>query len=377
MQTSLNRNEKMIALLALVALLGVILTFLHINFRTSPSVSQIDTRSQINYKMARPEEGYSEYSLDGREIDRTYEGLVSKQAKAAKKDALAKPIAVAAKSDSKKIEAAKKAAQAQTQARSAQSAAQAKRLVDAKANQSPRNAYGKQEDSNPSVADTSPRDRVVLPAAAQAAPPIAADPASAQPKKKTYAEWRSLIFAKPTQEAINAFLAAYHKGDVTATEVQAMSQDLIDQNSESLKGLGLYALRATPSLASFSQMVHVETEMSATLKTYIQQAYISYLQPQNVGYLNQALQTKDKVLVLKSLNLLSVNLQKVTKGDYTSFTDPRNGRDSAAPDVVPLSNFSGLVAALTTLGSSQDSELAPLAQQVVSYIQSSNHVARN
>ena len=159
--------------------------------------------------------------------------------------------------------------------------------------------------------------------------------------------------------------------------MQVLAQDLLDQNSESLKGLGLYALRATPSLASFSQLVHIEAEVSETYKSYIQQAYLSYLQPQNMGVLNQALQTKDKVLVLKSLNLLSINLQKVVKGDFTAFADPRNGRESGPGDSVSMTSFKGLISALSSLGLSQDQELAPLAQQVISYIQSTNTVAQN
>ncbi len=389
METNLNRNEKLIALLALGAILIFASIFIHISYRTGPSVSQIDTRSQINYQMARPDEGYSEYSLNGREVELSYAGLTKKEiAPLAQKNKSAK-ASVPPKADLKKTEAAKKQALAQTQAqaraaqaRAAQSAAQARQRAFAESQAKRAQLEEAQRKSNDVAADKAEAPRADGPAAAvqpaQSKNPAETAQTEAKKKKKTFAEWRALIFAQPTQETVNSFVAAYRKGEVTSPEFQALAQDLIDQNDDKLKGLGLYALRSTPSLASFSQMVHVEAEVGATYKTYIQQAYLSYLQPQNVGYLNQALMTKDKTLILKSLNLLGVNLQKVTKGDFTAFADPRNGRESGtATPSVTMSTFSGLIPALNTLGASQDQELAPLAQQIISYIQSTNTVAQN
>ena len=79
MEMSLNRNEKLIALFALGAMLVFSVMFLQIHKNSAPSVSQIDKGNQINYQMARPEENYSEYNLNGREVDQVYEALKKKE----------------------------------------------------------------------------------------------------------------------------------------------------------------------------------------------------------------------------------------------------------------------------------------------------------
>ncbi|MEQ1724113.1 MAG: hypothetical protein ABL930_13135, partial [Pseudobdellovibrio sp.] len=84
METSLNRNERIIAVVAFVTISAFFAMFMMAN-RTHPKASaQFESDSAIDYKMARPEEAYSEYTLDGREIDQTYEGLKPKEEKLSK-----------------------------------------------------------------------------------------------------------------------------------------------------------------------------------------------------------------------------------------------------------------------------------------------------
>lgn len=375
MEPNLNRTEKFLAVAAVSAIGAFIFMFLQINYRPSSSMSQIETSGQIDYQMAKPVEGYSEYSLNGREIEEVYEGLEAKQAvfktsdKKTKTEVIKK--AVTAK---KKIEDTKKA-----QTRAAQLAAYNKKVAEVKKAWDAHNARKKAEANSKTEAETqannSSPSAPFSGAENRNQPPILNDPKAKN--KKTFAEWRAQIFAQPTRETVDALMAAYRKNEVTAAEVQALAQDLLDQNDDKMKGLGLYVLRSAPSMGSLSQMVHAEPEVNDSLKAYIGQAYLAYLQPQNVGYLNQALQTKDKTLILKSLNILGVNLQKLSQGDYSSLNDPRNRRDSGAVSQFSMTSFTSLVPALTTLSQSQDQELISPAQQVLGFIQSTNTVATN
>ncbi len=377
METSLNRNEKLIALFALGALGVFFVVFLHISNRATSSVSQIDPRSQINYQMARPDENFSEYSLSGREVDQVYEAVKAKEKAKALTQSPSKLKTEAEKKAelAKKMDAAKKAAaQTQAQARVSHATEQAKKSAISQPDLK-KDAEIVVKSNQNNKTENSPQTNQATKNANEQVPKQASAPQAKV--KKTFAEWRLLIFAQPTRESMNSILEAFHKNEITQTELQSLSQDLLDQTDEKLKGLGLYALRATPSLGSLSQLVHVESEVNASFKTYIDQAYLTYLQPQNVGFLNQALQTKDKALVLKSLNLLGVNLQKLAKGDYTSLVDPRNRRDADPNTGFTMNSYKSLIPVLTTLGTSQDQELAPLAQQIVSFIQSTNNVASN
>jgi hypothetical protein len=375
MEIHLNRSEKIIAILAVSAAVAFILMFMQINLRSNYSNAHVNTRAQINYEMARPEEAFSEYSLSGREIDQVYEGLQKKEIAKALETKSKKPQTEAEKKSElakKKDEAAKKLA---VEAQSNQNTAQVKKLAE----QSQKNTRETESDFyNKDTSQDVPYSNSQVVAQKSYTYTQAQAPLDSKAKaKKTFAEWRSLVFSQPTRENLNLFLEAYRKNEVTSAEMQALAQDLIDQNDDKLKGLGLYALRAAPSLASLSQLVHIETNINATFKTYVDQAYLTYLQPQNVEFLNQALQTKDKTLVLKSLNLLGVNLQKVSKGDYSSLVDPRNRRDADSQNQFSMNTYKGLIPALTAIGSSQDQELAGLAQQVVSFIQTTNNVAVN
>lgn len=380
METNLNRNEKILALMTLGAICGFAVLFIQINLRSGP-VSQIDSRIQVNYQMARPDEGYSEYSLNGREIDRTYESL--KKAEAAKKAAAPGTTQTAAVD--KKTEAQKKAETAKKKTEEAQKAAALARSQAQTQVQKQKSAE-QQRSSNHSESKTSNDSQVVESAAynqsvgaEQTNNNKNAEEANADKakNKKTFAQWRAQIFAQPTNESINSFLEAYRKGDVSATEVQAMAQDLMDQNNETLKGLGLYTLRATPSLASLSQLVHIQAQMSSTYKAYIEQGLLAYLQPQNVNYLGQALQTQDKTLISKMLSVLNTNLPNIAKGNNSALVDPRNGREAGAGSNITMSAFTSLLPVLSSLVSSQQTEFASLAQQAMSYIQSSNNVAQN
>lgn len=374
METNLTRTERTIAITAVAAISVFFVMFLKVNNRTQSTSSQFESGSAIDYKMARPEEAYSEYTLDGREIDESYEGLPVKEVKdkldKKKQELIAKQNAETKKKEElKKKQAQAAKAQAQQQQVAKQAIEQRGQLLAGEKSRSPdardsvnsNNNYASGEYSN------------------NTAPVAKTDDKAANPedkKKKTFAEWRTLLFASPTPENFALFLAAFRKSEVTGEEYYAMAQDLVEQTDTKQKGLGLMALRSVPSLTSLSQLAHLSTVAVGNYQSYVDQTYLSYLAPQNIGYLSQALGTKDKVLIVKTLTLLNVNLTKFSQGDLGGLTDPRNRREGEVVTFT-MASYRSLVPVLAQLLTSQDQELATLAQQVTSVIQSSNNIAQN
>lgn len=185
-----------------------------------------------------------------------------------------------------------------------------------------------------------------------------------------------MLFAAPTTENLGLFISAYRKNEVTLTEFQAMAQDLIDQSDLKHKAIGLMALRSVPSLASLSQLAHLQAGSLGNYQSYVEQSVMAYLQPQNLQFLIQALGTKNKTLLSKSLALLSTNLLKFSQGDFAGLVDPRNRREG---EVITFSmnSYRSLLPALSQLGSSQEPEFSAQAQQIIALIQTSNNIAQN
>jgi hypothetical protein len=371
METSLNRNERVIAIVALATISAFFAMFMMVN-RTHPKASaQFESDSVVDYKMARPEEAYSEYTLDGREIDQTYEPLTVKEEKLSKKkqELIAKQNTETKKKEElKKKQAAAVKTQAQNQAKAQAVRPQVPVSTSTEVTKSrdsqgktTNNNYVPQYNYNSNVQATKTDDKTNT---------------DVKAPKKTFADWRKLLFANPTSENLAAFLAAFRKTEVTSTEYYAMAQDLVDQSDTKQKALGLMALRTLPSLTSLSQLFYLNVNTIGAYQSYVDQSLLAYLAPQNIAFLAQALVTQDKALKVKVLTLLNVNLTKFSQGDLTGLEDPRNRRDG---DIVVFSmaNYRSLVPVLAQLLTSQDQELAALASQVTSVIQSSNNIAQN
>lgn len=365
MNQSLTQNEKMIAGVLLVVVAGFFGIFSLLNKATP--VSKNIEGARINYKMARPESPYSEYTLEGRELDAQYEGLPAEVVKELKKEAAKKKVAEVKKKEAaqkqaevKKQEAARKAqqvARAQKQAQKPVAAAQKTKPAAANAYNNSNSGFGAYIQQANDVNAQQPVD-------------------AANANKKKFADWRNLIYATPTAEVLGQFITAYRKGEVSATEYQAMAQDLIEQTDAKYQSLGLLALRSVPSLASLSQLVHAQPNLSVTYQQYVEQAYLAYFYPQNLGYFSAALSTKDRVLQAKVLSLLSVNLEKLSKGDQTVFVDSRNQRANSNTNFT-LSSFVSLIPSLQVLGAAGDQEFSGLAQQIADLIGTTNNVAQN
>ncbi|MCC2679231.1 MAG: hypothetical protein K0R29_1807 [Pseudobdellovibrio sp.] len=371
MGSNLSKAEKFLALVAVAAITAFVGFFTLINKKSVSSKFNFATETGINYKMARPDQAYSEYSLDGRELDQVYEGLPE-----AKKKEIAKKKAEIAKAKAKaKVEAKKKDEDKKKQAQV--------KLKQAKEAQAQASNKSRQEELKKLLDNKAKSQSVTAEARPAFIAPVSAPDNSVQEDetgkakpKKSYAEWRALIFSSPTSENIGQFVTAFRKGEVTSTELQAMATDLLDQNDNTLKGLGLAILRSVPSLQSLSQLVHEQPNLPASYQSYVDSALVAYFLPQNISYLKSALQTRDQMLLGKVLNLLQTNLPKISQNDFSMFNE--RGRGSVSDVNVSIQSFVVLVPALTTLSSSNDETgLAGTAQQVLSLIQTYNNVARN
>ncbi|MBC7421704.1 MAG: hypothetical protein H7328_13325 [Bdellovibrio sp.] len=363
MKTTLTRNEKL--LMGVILFVGVLFAalFAQVELKQKP-MSQFDSpATYINYQMGRATESFSEYSLNGRDVENVYEGLSPKEASKAKQVDAKKKTDLKKKDETKKVQAAAPAAKPKPKPVAKLS------------------AVAPSSDKKSAVESshyTGNYTSTYGPSAPYQAPVIVNAEAEDKDKdKKTFAQWRALIFAIPTRETLAPFIEAYRKGTVTATEYQAMAQDLLDQPNEKYKGLGLYALRAQPSLQSLTQLIHLPNQgLSTALQTYANEGVLAYLQAQNISVLNQALQTKNKVLITKILTVLNANLPKINQGDYSTVVDSRNRRDSETGSLT-VASFKSLVPALSALLTAGDTEVAALAQQTSGLIQSTNTIAQN
>lgn len=363
MDLSITKNEKLIAIIGISLIAAFILSFSKLNSRPK-TLSQFETTEMINYDMARPQEAYSDYTLDGREIDSHFEG-VQPSAETIKKVASA---IVNKKTNPKetKAEATKKVAALTSGTTKSFELKNTKNSLAV--SQSETTTETKLLDLNKG------QNQYRQPVSAQNTERADLVPISESKNKKTYAKWRSEIFASPTKETLSLFINAHRKGEVTAAELQAMAQDLIDQDDIQIKGLGLMVLRAQPSVASLSQLVYAQEQLPPALQAYVEQAYLAYLQPQYVFIFGDVFQSKNKKLIVKSLSILGTNLPKIRSGDVSAFVDGRKRRDADVP-VLSINNLKELLPSLILISSSQEPELSGPAAQVVGFIQSDINVA--
>jgi hypothetical protein len=370
MGLNINKAEKVIGVTSLIVIAGFFAVFTHIN-KKSNFRSDLSPDLKIDYNMARPEEPFTEFSISGREIDRHHEGLSDDAEKALnlkKKELLEKKHAEVQKKEAikkkldeqKKKQAQLKATQERVkkiQAKQMETLAEKNRLSE-----SVRGAQRQESGAAPVYYTT------------QNGPGDLAQQPNLK-SKKSFAEWRELIFSNPTSESIAVFISAFRKSEVTEGEIQAMAQELLNDQDQNLKGLGLMMLRSAPSVASLSQLVKVEATLPESYQSYIEQTYVAYLFPQNLTYLSGALQSRDRQLVARVLNTLNIYLGRLSQGDNSAFFDPRNRRSGSIANVT-MSSYSALVPALNSILNAQDNELKQLAEQVVSYIKSSNNIAQ-
>ena len=184
--------------------------------------------------------------------------------------------------------------------------------------------------------------------------------------KKSIDEWKQELAAATTPEAARSIIiklvAAYKNKEVEEIEFYMVVQGYLKSTDDAKKGLGLYALRGTPSYASYLLLVKQQSEFSPALQKYVQETLMSYHQG-GLGTLQQALVSKDNQVITKTLEVLKTGIKGITSGNNDGLVDPRYRRDS---DFVTFSakNYLGFAKILEQLGQSGDAQIKSYALEV-------------
>lgn len=359
-----TQSEKLIFSAGVIGVLVIAYALIH--FKSASVKLGHNEPNQINYEMAKLQSADSLYSLEDREIEKDYKALAAKKAalKATQNNAVEDKTKKAAVTPKTQLSPQQKAAQlsAATQAARSMKAAMLKSAVSSTETEavSPSD-MNQNRTANYADANTfeTPKD-------------------NANPKedenKKSYEKWKAEIFAAQSREIILQLTAAYKKGDVTAEDFQKLVNDMLASKDDKMIGLGLYALRANPSYASYVQLVKLEGKVGASYNTYIQESLMSYHQ-NGLGVLKQSLASADKAVVLKTLEILKSGVASIKAGTGINILDPRYRRTIST---FSLSSYMLFLPALRDIVSnSNDPELINLASQSITIIDDPQYIASN
>lgn len=181
------------------------------------------------------------------------------------------------------------------------------------------------------------------------------------------AQWRALMLAQPTQDNLLKMVSAYQDRELDSNSFYGIVRDLLKTNKAESQTLGLYALRVTPSYASFSELVHSSEVIDANLQTAANQAILSYGTGSYIGVLGVAMAGKDITVALKAMEMVNTNI--------TSLKASLNGKDQTSKDpeiqklVVQWNSYKSLSATLKQLATGTDQQLAQLASTALAALQ--------
>lgn len=372
METTYSNQEKMI--LGLTAVFVIAFATFFFGFQSKDQKLSQSATNNINYEMAKVKTSESLYSLDGREIDRENQELESEIQAA--KDVRAKKVN--AKVDAK-IAASKKNAAALAAAKSAKAAQDSKAI--AKATQDKKT---QQTNRKTATESTSEIKKDILNTQSPQSTPAAtvvtteSDDNQSAPKKniKSATEWSKELFASEDRQTVLKFVSAYKNKEVSENDFYNVVDQLLAAQQESKKGFGLYALRTTPSYRSYAALVKAQAHVNSTYQAYVQDALLSYNQPVNLNYLRQALNSTDKQVVLKTIEIVKTGVIDVKNGTTSALVDARNRRDSEMT-VFAVQSYQAFLPQLAQLQQSGDADVNSAAMQLTQTIQSTAFVASN
>lgn len=355
-------------LISVCVLASVVVVYAIANFKTAKVKLAKNDASQINYEMAKLQNAENLYSLENREIEMNYKALEAKKA-AAKADA--KKVA----DKTKKVVAPVAQAAVKTVTPQQAAAARRKALVDsqrrmhalAMAKPAQETSAKTETDSKQNTNTAQEQYKAVDSALPTDAPAL---------DKKSIAQWRSEIFAAQNKEVIMKLIAALKKGDVTTEDYQRLVSEMAASKDDKMVGLALYALRSVPSYSSYVQLVKLQGNVSATYTTYVEQSLMAYNQTANLGFLKQSLSSKDKQVVMKTLEIIKTGVTGIKSGDVSGMTDPRNVRDLSSTQL-SLTNYLSFLPLLQQLAGSTDQEIVALANQNITLIDDPQYIAAN
>ena len=358
MKTNLSRNEKLVLAGLGICLIG----FTIFMGRLSAPTIKIENNevSQINYKMGKAvDETAANYDLSGRGIDREYEGLKNK-------DVVAKAATVSG--------ATGVSATTQT-AKSASATAQKKQQTAKTAPVMPRAPMAQINTNLTNDSETSNKSNLNSPANTSQFTPVNNTVQSPTDEtkdedavvKKTYEQIRSEVLAAKTKESIIALVQSLRKNEVSTADFYQLTEELVNSTDAQFVGLGLYALRLTPSVSSFTMLVQYQSGVSTQYQTYIQESLISYNQSSQVGLFQQILKSNNKSVVLKAVEVIKIGFNEIKNGTF-QYVDGRNRRDISA-NLTSVQSFNVLLPTLNQqLDSAQDNDIRSALEVVKNLI---------
>ena len=357
MKTNLSRSEKLVLTGLGICLIGFTTFMSRLN---SPKIKLQNTEvSQINYKMGKAvDETGAGYDLSGRQIDREYEALKNK-------DVIAKAVSVSGAA----------AVSATTQAaKSVSGAAQKKQQTAQKAPVLPAKPFAQvnAEPTDSELSNKSDLNRPVNPSQYTPVNPTAQTTDDDQKDedtvvKKTYEQIRAEVLAAKSKEAIIALVSSYKKNEVASADFYQLTEELINSTDAQYVGLGLYALRLTPSVPSFTMLVQYQSVVTTPNQSYIQESLISYNQSSQVGLFQQILKSTNKVVVLKAVEVIKIGFNDIKNGTF-QYVDGRNKRDISA-NLTSVQSFNVLLPTLNQqLTATQDTEIRTALEVVKNLI---------
>jgi hypothetical protein len=364
-QKQYTPSDKILILVCSVAVF--VFVFILVSFKgTQVKLSKNET-SQINYEMAKLQNAENLYSLENREIEMDYKALEAKkvaaQANAKKTNDKTHKVNTAAAQAAAKVATSQQAmAAAQRRALLAnQKRFQAKLAVESVSNVSTdsdlKQARNVTQDSYKPLENELPIDAPTK-------------------NKPSFDQWKSEIFAAQNKEVIIKLVAALKKGDISAEDYQKLVSEMLASKDDKMIGLALYALRSVPSYASYIQLVQLEGQISSNYAAYLQQSLMAYNQVVNLVYLKQSLLSKNKQVVMKTLEIIKSGIINIKSGEISQSVDPRFVRGADASQF-SLKKFNIFLPELQELSRSADQDIILLANQNITLIDDLVYVAVN
>jgi len=361
----LTKNEKIIISSLVVCVVGLGSFFKQFSLSKKSYDSSVE--SLVNYKMGKAEDQAALYDLNGRQIHREYTSEedmeLNKERSVAKAQVDAKNNA---KKENKKSTPPKFAF---TEKAKTDAAKKAKEIELLKQMNSPKTSALDNQLEGTHVNTMSntqliPQQNI-------------AEQDLSLPKetelKKTFAQLRQEFYTLATKEVVVSIVSAYKKNEITKEDFYKLQTEALSQQDSKYVGLALYALRLTPSAESFSLLTQYQPTTTPAFQDYIQSALVAYNQSQNLPILKVVLQAKQKIVVMKALDIIKYGLTEIKNGNISSLVDSRSKRDTQFTGY-SITNYSTLVSVINQViqAGLSDGETLTSLESVKNLINESN-----
>lgn len=316
------------------------------------SRKNVDINTSIVYEMPRPQsqELWDEFSLQDREIQRTYKTLPSKPLQLP--PPAAKPTT---KSNAKKADPKK--AQANTKAQDHANTGDVAQNADS-------NARSQEDNATPNAQLPLLANKNKEKAKAPAEDVVVNDPVN---DLISPSQWRSLLLAEPTIQNMDKLVVAYREQKIEASSFYGIVADLSKSNKPEVQTVALYGLERTPSLQSYMMTIKTRETLSGQNKSYSERILLSYNRSDRLPILAQALKTNDTNVVVTTAQIINSGLAQIKQGRPVDFS--RESRTNATP-AQSLSSYQQFVPIFQGFQSSGNETLVNLASTFLNHLKS-------